>query len=311
MRYLKSIKTALLRAAMVSLLATGLIVAGCENSGTAVDSNDSESAPASQPNASVASIGQRGNIEAASSIQSQSGIMYKIIASNARVNRKVTGEVTESLNGVPAEPVHSFVWNGDGSTPIQTAKAILKIDPVSNKGIIRATWQDKHGSWTYRQESYAPPHHPSGLQIGYSANQTKTIVDDPVTTNVYLHGNTGAAEPVLPTIFNLLATWGPGEVTLNGEPFENPYDGPTPLWVGHTMTTVGVRQPDGTVRTSDGGFYNPMKKAMGKTTNDDMEFHLVFHDVPGPEKTNNFPPPLSFFYHLTFEDVSLSIRHSE
>jgi hypothetical protein len=52
--------------------------------------------------------------------------------------------------------------------------------------------------------------------------------------NVYLHGDTTAGGPVLPTVFNLLTTWGPAEITLNGQPFENTLDG-TPLWPGHTI----------------------------------------------------------------------------
>jgi len=137
------------------------------------------------------------------------------------------------------------------------------------------------------------------------------VVGDPVPVDVYLHGDTTAGGPVLPTLFNLLATWGPAEVTLNGKPFENPLDGPTPLWAAHTMTSVGARNSDGQVLKADGeNIFNPADPADGSVDYDDLEFHLVFHDAPGP-MTDNFPPPLSFFYHLTFEDVKLSVKHSE
>ena len=131
-----------------------------------------------------------------------------------------------------------------------------------------------------------------------------------MTTNVFLHGDTTAGGPVLPTVFNYLATWGPAEVKLNGELFENPYDGPTPLWAGHTMTTVGVRNSDGQVLTQDGEIYSPMASNNGLVDNDDLEFHLVFHEAPMPN-TTNFPPPHQFFYHLTFEDVQLEISQPE
>lgn len=49
----------------------------------------------------------------------------------------------------------------------------------------------------------------------------------------------------------------------------------------------------------------------GDTDGDDLEVHLVFHDAPGPVVEGNFPPPLSFFYHLQFEDVDLAINHRE
>ena len=97
------------------------------------------------------------------------------------------------------------------------------------------------------------------------------------------------------------------EVRLNGEPFLNPYDGPAPKWVAHTMTSEGARLPDGTVRTTGGDIFDFSVADQGAVTPDDLEFHLVFHDAPGPA-TDNIPPPFSFFYHLTFEDVELRVR---
>lgn len=236
-------------------------------------------------------------------------IKYEIKANNGILIRKLTGEATVFVNGVPAEPVDSFVWDGNGVLPIEgTVK--LEIDPVSNSGKIEARWTDENGDWTYKQTTYAPPHHATGLRIGPSASSTELITDNPVTTNVYLHGDTMAGGPVLPTVFSYLATWGPAEVTLNGQPFQNPLDGPTPLWIGHTMTTVGVRNEDGQVLDIDGNIYNPMSAGNGLVDNDDIEFHIVFHDAPGPGSTSNFPPPHAFFYHLAFEDVKLEIKHS-
>jgi len=238
-------------------------------------------------------------------------LQFTVTATNARLNRKVLGDVTSSVQGVPAEPVHSFVWDGDGSEPIR-GNARLAINPNTNTGTIQAQWTDEYGRWTFNQTMFSPPEHADGLRVGPSGDETFLDFDDPVPVDVYLHGDTTAGGPVLPTVFNYLATWGPAEITLNGEPFENPYDGPAPLWIAHTMTTVGVRQDDGTVRTVEGDIFNPLEtSANGAVDYSDMEFHLVFHDAPGPEMTNNFPPPLSFFYHLTFEDVRLSISHNE
>ena len=236
-------------------------------------------------------------------------LTYDISARNGLLMREVTGEVTAELNGVPAEPVDSFVHDENGVTAIQNGFVQVDIDPVTNTGTIFARWRDENGNWTFRQSAFIPPNHPTGLKIGPSASSTELIVDDPVTTNVYLHGDTTAGGPVLPTVFNFLATWGPAEVTLNGQPFENPYDGPTPLWVAHTMTTVGVRNDDGQVLTADGSqIFNPMNPDDGLVYDDKIEFHLVFHEAPGPEATDNFPPPHDFFYHLTFQDVEISIE---
>jgi len=240
-----------------------------------------------------------------------SQLTYEVKAENARLNRKVMGEATADVEGVPAEPVHSFVWDGEGSVFIDEASVTLEVDPVANTGEIKAEWRDRNGHWTLEQTAFAPPHHPTGARLGSFAEAQPILIEgDPVVVDAYLHGDTTAGGPVLPTLFNQLATWGPAEVTLNGEPFENPFDGPAPLWVVHTMTTAGVRNDDGTVRIDDGSIYSPSERSeVGAIDYDDREFHLVFHDAPWPEMTNNFPPPLSFFYHLTFEDVKVEISH--
>ncbi len=235
-------------------------------------------------------------------------LIYEIKASNPQLNRRVTGPVVAWVDGVPAEPVDSFVWDGSGVTPVK-GHARLVVDAVNNTGEIWAEWEDENGYWTYHQTTFAPPEHPTGLRIGPSASSTELVIGDPVTNNVYLHGDTGAAGPVVPTVFNHLATWGPAEVTHNGLPFDNPFDGPVPFWIGHTMTTEGVRGPDRTVRNIDGSIYSPATASQGLVDHDDVEFHLVFHDMPGP-MTANFPPPASFFYHLTFEKVKIKVIQS-
>lgn len=241
---------------------------------------------------------------------SKNQLIYELEAKKASLIHRVTGDITTSLDGVPAEPVDSFIWNGDGLIPIK-GKASFKIDPVMNTGEIHAEWKDQYGEWTYNQSMFMPPHHATGLRIGPSSAATELVEDDPITTNVYLHGDTTAGGPVLPTLFNLIATWGPAKVTLNGAPFDNPYDGPLPMWIGHTMTAVGVRNDDGSVRTISGDIFNPSKLSEGKVNVDELEFHLVFHDAPGPEMTGNIPPPLSFFYHLTFSEVKLKIKQKK
>ena len=117
----------------------------------------------------------------------------------------------------------------------------------------------------------------------------------------------------MPTVFSLLATWGRARVTLNGAPFDNPFDGPAALghWEGHSMTTVGVRDGvDATVRTTTGGIYDMSQASNSLSVNDDLEFHLVFHDERYP-LTTNVPPLFEFLYHLVFEDVEICISHVE
>ncbi len=235
--------------------------------------------------------------------------IYEVKGTNASLQREIQGPVLTDVQGVPASPVDSFVHDGVGSIALTDAVAQLEIDPVNNTGEIEAEWTDENGKWKLVQEMFVPPPHSTGLMVGPSALGTVSVWGDPVTTNVYLHGDTMAGGPVLPTLFNYLTTWGPAEVTLNGEPFVNPFDGPAPLWATHTMTTVGVRGDDGTVRKSNGvDIFAPGPSAGdGAVDNDDLELHVVFHDDPMPMVPGNFPPPLSFFYHLTFEDVTVDI----
>lgn len=232
---------------------------------------------------------------------------YRVRASEARLIREVSGPAVEDVQGVPARPVHAFNWDG----PSFAADGHMKIDvdPVENTGTIKAAWTDRNGRWRLTQTVFAPPDHPSGMRLGPSAETTTLVEGDPIPTNVYLHGDTTAGGPILPTLFNHLATWGPADVTLNGEPFVNPYDGPAPAWITHTMTTIGTRLPNGTVTANNGAeFYNPQLSGNGDTQPDDMEVHLVFHDAPGPDPVDgNFPPPFSFFYHVMFEEVDITI----
>jgi len=242
--------------------------------------------------------------------QKKTGTHISVHASDAQLVRRVMGPVANSVNGVPAEPVDSFDWSGSEITSIK-GHVKLEIDPVANTGSIRAKWEDEYGHWTYKQTMFSPPSHPTGVRMGSTPGSLTIIEGDPVTTNIYLHGDTGAGGPVVPTQFNLLSTWGPAKITLNGEPFNNPFDGPAPMWSGHTMVAEGVRDANGVVRTTSGEIYNMMLKSEGKTYPDELVFHLVFHDAPGPEMTANVPPMLSFFYHVTFSKVKIKTKHND
>jgi hypothetical protein len=252
-----------------------------------------------------------GDTEATSGSAQASDLDYEVMGADARLVRDIGGEISDSVEGVPASPVHAFDWDGD-SVEVIEGELKAEIDPVANMGQIKAQWSDRNGAWTLTQTMFEPPDHPSGVRLGPSVNQTMIVSGDPVTTNIYLHGDTTAGGPVLPTLFNSLATWGPARVTLNGQPFENPFDGPAPMWATHMMVTYGVRLDDGSV-TANGGqdIYNPQLSGAGDTQPDDREVHLVFHDAPGPTVEGNFPPDFSFFYHLQFEDVEVEIQHAE
>lgn len=129
-------------------------------------------------------------------------ITYEITGKNASLQREVTGAVIVDVDGVPAEPVDSFVWDGVGSVPINKAKINIKVDPVANTGKIKAEWTDENGDWKFEQTAFAPPDHSNGLRIGSDADAAPELeMGDSIATNVYLHGNTTAGGPVFPDCF--------------------------------------------------------------------------------------------------------------
>jgi hypothetical protein len=237
-------------------------------------------------------------------------LRYRITASKPRLNRRLMAPPTRFVQGVPSEPVDSMCWNGEGSVPIE-GSIVVDVMPMRNVGRIAAEWTDENGEWSYKQKRFThPDHHSSGVRIGPSVTRIDTIINEGIAHNVYLHGDTAAGMPVMPTTFTYLATWGPAHVIHNGEVFRNPFEIPAPLWLGHLMVTEGVRRSDGTVRTLSDEIYNPSHAAEGAVEQGDLEVHLTFHDDLFPV-TGNVPPPFSFFYHLVFEDVQIEILQGD
>lgn len=237
-------------------------------------------------------------------------LRYEVVAAKPRLNRMLRGPATRFVQGVPAEPVDSFVWSGEGSVEIDGELRLI-VSPSSATGEIEARWRDEHGEWGFRQVRFTHPEHASGVRFGTSVNEISSIINQATQPNVYIHGDTTAGQPVLPTLFAYLATWGTADVELNGERFVNPYELPAPKWLAHVMVTEGVRHPDGSVRTWDNGIYNPSRAAEGIVEDADLEVHVVFHDEKFPRVEANIPPLFSFFYHLVYEDVSIRIVQSD
>jgi len=239
-------------------------------------------------------------------------LRYQVIAGDLRLNRRLMGPVTGDVRGVPAAPVDSMCYDGDGHRKIE-GQAILEVDVVNQRGMMRAWWRDDRGLWELKQDRFYHPHHASGLYIGSTRRKLEEAVNLGIVQNVYLHGDTGAGPAGQPTVFVYLGSWGNYEVTLDGEPFPNPYGLPGPeLWHGHGHVTEGVRdEDDGTVRTVDGEIYDPKRHAsVGATDRNDLEFHLAFHDERFP-MTRNRPALFDFEYHLIFEDVMMRVTDSQ
>ncbi|HHI93796.1 MAG TPA: hypothetical protein ENK04_09865 [Gammaproteobacteria bacterium] len=243
-----------------------------------------------------------------------------IKASNPVRIRRVTGPVDDAnrILGVPTEPVDSFDWGGQALTPIK-GHARLEIDPIANTGRIRAEWEDEYGRWTYRQDTFGTPPHGTGIRIGASRDTVTEIVGDPITTNVYLHGDTGIGGPVTPTFFAQVAIWGPAKITLNGQRFDNPFpdrSGSLPfmtpkgsLWGGHILLSEEFRGDDGVVRTTSGEVFNPSLASEGLVYPDKINLNLSFLDIPNGEMNGNMPPTHRFFYYISFKKVKVTYKY--
>ena len=231
--------------------------------------------------------------------------LYIIRATNAYRPREVQGEVRTALHGVPASPVDNFTWDGEGLASVD-GMVYAELDPVNDRGYMEATWTDEHGEWKLVQTSYGIAPHALGVRFGPTIETMSRVADDPVAARLYMHGDSGGVDPTLPLLFATVGTWGVSEVTLNGEPFTNTYDGPMPNWITHSMLVSGVYNENGVVN-STGSPYSAEMPGEGLTQWDDYEFQFIFLDEPGPEVEGNIPPVASFAYHMVFEDVEVMI----
>ena len=94
-------------------------------------------------------------------------LSYRIVATRPRLNRRVMGPVTAWVDGVPAEPVDSFCWSGEGSVPIE-GTFVMVVNVEDEAGFVQAEWTDRNGEWVYQQQEFIHPEHLSGIRIGRS-----------------------------------------------------------------------------------------------------------------------------------------------
>lgn len=117
-----------------------------------------------------------------------------------------------------------------------------------------------------------------------------------IEEEVWLHGDTGNEAPVMPTLFNYFATWGPSKIFVNGEEV-------VPMIGGHSMLSEQARDTSGTIANSLGQVYSPMAPTKtGFTDPSKLEFHFVVHTTQ-PD-SNNFPPHTAWI-HLHFSDIEV------
>ena len=129
-----------------------------------------------------------------------------------------------------------------------------------------------------------------------------------IATDVLLHGDSGHEAPVLPTVFNDVASWGPALVFVDGEQLmgaEEIMGAPNIMgaFAGHMMYSNEVRDPEtGLVANAEGdGSYSPMVPSDGIAYEDSSNlFHLI---VRTEVRDDAAFPPFSMFMHFNFLEI--------
>ena len=199
----------------------------------------------------------------------------------------------------PKGGIDAFSYDGSGHVKLKSGTIDVDVDPITQTGIINASWVDnENNNWSFVQTQFTPARQLYFEGVLPNGTASTRIGNDSVAINHWLHGNTNAGPPVLPTVFTYLATWGPGELWKNGESRGTLH--------GHMMLTDGVREPtSGKVFTANKtSAYNPMNPADGYSDPNTAQVHLIIQSPPGP-MTNNFPPQFEFTDHLMFYDIKL------
>ncbi|RMG85199.1 MAG: hypothetical protein D6712_09910 [Chloroflexi bacterium] len=123
-----------------------------------------------------------------------------------------------------------------------------------------------------------------------------------IADQVLLHGDSGQEAPVLPTVYNEVASWGPALVFVDGEQIQIS-DKPLGAQAGHMMYSNEVRDPEtGFVAgASPDEPYNPMAPSEAQPYDEEaVLLHLVVHTE---ERDPDAFPPFTSFIHFNFLEV--------
>lgn len=202
---------------------------------------------------------------------------WKVVASDAKIiggygnNFQYGGEDVRPLEGTARITLDSQKGTGEVVVEVETTEA---------SGPIRFS---KDQSWSGK------------IRIVQKLN-TKEMKKARIEEETFLHGDTGNEAPVMPQIYNYLATWGPAKIFVNGEEV-------VPMIGSHTMLSEQARGPDGRIVNDEGQVYSPkLQDKTGFTNPGETEFHFVSHTTE-PDQ-DNFPPHTGWI-HLHFADVEI------
>ena len=186
----------------------------------------------------------------------------------------------------------NFAYDGENVRPLSgwaevrldaehgTGTITIEVETTPESGPIRFS---KDASWSGK------------IRIVQRLN-TNEMAMARIVQEMSLHGNTGNEAPVMPTIFNYLATWGPSKIWVNGDEVVS-------MIGSHTMFSERARGANGKIENRDGQVYSPMAALKdGFANRSATEFHYVAHTTQ-PDQ-DNFPPHTGWI-HLHFSDVSV------
>lgn len=189
----------------------------------------------------------------------------------------------------------NFAYKGDNVRPLN-GSATMTVDAEAGKAMLEINVETTDASGPIR---FSADKSFSGKIRIVQKLDTSKMAKARIEEDVFLHGDTGNEAPVMPTLYNYFATWGPAKIFVNGEEA-------VPMIGSHTMFSERSRGEDGAIVNPCGAAYSPMgKMKKGFTDPKHTEFHFVAHTTK-PDK-NNFPPHTAWI-HLNFSDVKV-IEH--
>lgn len=183
----------------------------------------------------------------------------------------------------------NFSYDGNNVRPL-IGYCLVNLDAANHNGTLEAV------VWTTEESGpiYIGKDDPLEGKIRW-VQEFRTGSPGLISTFLWLHGDSGYEAPVLPVVWNWLATWGLVKVYVNDE---LKYE-----WnVGHFMFTPQTRNQNQAIRKPDGTLYHPMNRDFHGYPQDPNNpiLHVVGHS-DGPD-SGNFPP-FTEFMHINFQTV--------
>ncbi|GAB4548230.1 MAG: hypothetical protein OHK0023_10950 [Anaerolineae bacterium] len=201
-----------------------------------------------------------------------------------------------------------FSYDGSEVTPLANAKAVLELDPLSDKGKVIITFDGT--IQTERGKSYT-----GSWRIEHDIFRgSQPFHEDGIADFTHMHGTSGQEAPIFPTLIGAINTWGRSWIYVNDERI---YQGLTT----HLMLAQDMRDAQKRILKADGTCcYSPQSPGDGRV--DPTRQELIVLIVRGPSDYSGgsagSPPTSSgntsaeeVWIHLHFETIKTIRRPPE